>query len=209
MVSSGQVGGLALACVVLIAVPGPGVLFIIGRALTYGRAAALAGVVGNAVGSYCAAVCVAVGLGPLLERSALLLQMIKWVGALYLLWLGVQALRHAGTWAEINTPSPVRPRSSIRSGAVVGFTNPKTYIVFAAILPQFLDRSGGAIPLQMLVLAVVPVLIGLVLDSTWAVAAARARSWLAHSRERMRTLGRIGAFCMIGLGVSTALADAR
>lgn len=109
MVSTGQVIGLGLACAVIIIVPGPSVLFIIGRALSYGRRTALFSIVGNSVGSSLAAVCVSIGLGPFLQRSDLLFQTIKLLGAAYLVWLGVQAWRRGGHVPDPDdTPPPIR-----------------------------------------------------------------------------------------------------
>jgi threonine/homoserine/homoserine lactone efflux protein len=87
----------------------------------------------------------------------------------------------------------------------VGVTNPKTFIIFGAILPQFVDRSAGSVPAQMLVLAVVPVAIGLVTDTCWGLIAGQARDWLAGTPRRLAALGRIGGVSMIGLGVSVAV----
>jgi threonine/homoserine/homoserine lactone efflux protein len=109
VVSTGQVIGLGLACAVIIIVPGPSVLFIIGRALSYGRRTALFSIVGNSVGSSLAAVCVSIGLGPFLQRSDLLFQTIKLLGAAYLVWLGVQAWRRGGHVPDPDdTPPPIR-----------------------------------------------------------------------------------------------------
>jgi threonine/homoserine/homoserine lactone efflux protein len=207
MVSSGQLVGVGLACAVVIIVPGPSVLFIVGRALSYGRRTALLSILGNSVGSYLAAVCVSVGLGPLLQRSDLLFQVIKLLGAAYLLWLGVQAFRHAGQ--GLGTVDPAAPAQSslraVRTGVVVGITNPKTFIIFGAILPQFVDRAAGSVPAQMLVLATIPVAIGLVTDSCWGLIAGQAREWLSRTPRRMVMLGRIGGVSMIGLGLSVAV----
>lgn len=204
-------GALALACVLLIAVPGPSVMFIVGRALAYGRRTALAGVLGNSIGCYAAALCVAAGLGPVLERSDVLFLGIRWAGAGYLLWLGVQALRHArplpaGAAAPGTAESPWR---SVRTGLLVGLSNPKSFIVFAAILPQFVDVRAGHVPAQMMLLALVPILIGTVTDSAWAGAAGGARDWLAGSPRRMTALGRVGGLSMIGLGLSMAVTGRR
>lgn len=195
-----------MACGLLIVVPGPSVLFVIGRALSHGRRTALASVLGNTVGSYLAAVCVAVGLGPLLQRSDVLLQVIKFAGAAYLVWLGVQALRHSGTASRtVGLAPPSQPGwRSVRTGVIVGITNPKVFIIFAAILPQFVDRSAGRVAVQMLVLALVPLGVGLVTDTAWALAAGRARSWLSSTPGRTRALARVGGFSMIGLGISVA-----
>ena len=208
MVAPEQLIGLAAACALLIAAPGPSVMFVVGRALSYGRRTALASVVGNCTGCYLAAVCIALGLGPLLERSDVLFRVMRWAGAAYLVWLGVQALRHARPVAVGAGAGAVeRPWRSVRTGIVVGVTNPKSFIVFGAILPQFVDRGAGHVPVQMLVLGVVPILVGLVTDSSWAIAAGRVRHWLARSPRRMTAIGRVGGLSMIGLGLSLAVGD--
>lgn len=149
---------------------------------------------------------VAVGMGPLLQRSDLVLQVIKFAGAAYLVWLGVQALRHSGAALLTAAAAPqLQPGwRSVRTGVVVGITNPKVFIIFAAILPQFVDSSAGHVVVQMLVLALVPLTVGLVTDTAWALAAGRARSWLSSTPGRTRALARIGGLSMIGLGISVA-----
>nr|WP_179756729.1 LysE family translocator [Kineococcus aurantiacus] len=216
MIAASQVWGLAAACALLIVVPGPSVLFIVGRALSYGRNTALASVVGNAVGCYLVALCVALGLGALLTASTTVFHVLKYLGAAYLLWLGVQAVRHAGHGLHPATPAvPAdgrsttggRPWRSMRTGVVVAMTNPKPYIVFAAILPPFVDPAAGHVLRQLLVLALVPIVIGLVSDTVWALVAGRARTWLSGTPARLRTTGRVGGVSMIGLGVVLATTD--
>ena len=213
MVTIEQLVGLSAACFVLIVVPGPSVLFVVGRALSYGRGVALASVAGNTIGTYLVAVLVALGIGPLLERSVLLFDVIRLAGAAYLVWLGVSALRHARADARQATSAaaaPVGPPSrarAVRSGILVGLSNPKVFIVLAAVLPQFVDRAAGNVPAQMLVLAAVPVLIGLLTDSGWGLAAGAARSWFARSPERLVRAGQAGGAAMVGLGVSVALGN--
>lgn len=211
MVSPGQLIALALACAVLIAVPGPSVMFVVGRALSYGRRTALASVVGNSIGCYLAAVCIALGLGPLLQRSDMLFSVIKYAGATYLVWLGIQAFRHAQpVAADATAPAPAGSSwRSVRTGVLVGATNPKTFIIFAAVLPQFVNPDAGPVTAQMLQLALVPILIGLLTDSAWASAAGRARDWLALSPRRTTMIGRVGGLSMIGLGVSVAATGRR
>jgi threonine/homoserine/homoserine lactone efflux protein len=207
VVSSGQIVAVVLASVVIIVVPGPSVLFIVGRALSYGRRTALFSIVGNCIGSYLAAVCVSVGLGPLLQRSDVLFQTIKLLGVAYLMWLGVQGWRHAqhGTAAADPAAGVQRPWRAVRAGVLVGVTNPKAFILFGAILPQFVDRAAGAVPIQMLVLAVCPVVVGLVTDTCWGLLAGQSRDWLSRTPRRLRILGRIGGVSMIGLGLSVAV----
>jgi threonine/homoserine/homoserine lactone efflux protein len=171
----------------------------------------LASVVGNSAGCYAAAALVAVGLGPLLQRSDVLLMSIKWAGAAYLVWLGVQALRHAAPLAapEGSVGDLVPAWRSLRTGVFVGVSNPKVFLIFAAVLPQFVDSSAGHVPAQMLLLALVPVTIGVVTDSAWGLAASRARGWLSRSPRRATAVGRAGGLSMIGLGVSVALTGHR
>lgn len=202
---------MALACVVLIAVPGPSVLFVVGRALSHGRANAFASVLGNAIGCYLVGVAIAFGLAPLLERSELLFQTVKWAGILYLFWLGFQAIRHAGPVAD-GPEASVRvetPLAAVRAGAIVGLTNPKSFVLFTAIVPQFIAPSAGNTTTQILLLGIVPLLIGLITDTAWALAAGRARSWLGKSPRRMTTFGRAGGLSIIGVGVSAAVTGNR
>ncbi|MET3953247.1 threonine/homoserine/homoserine lactone efflux protein [Rhodococcus sp. OAS809] len=207
MVTATQIVAMALACVVLIAVPGPSVMFVVGRALTHGRSSALASVAGNAVGCYMVGAVIALGFGTVLERSEIVFNTIKWVGIAYLFWLGIHALRYARFSAEPSTEL-ARTESisgSARAGIVVGLTNPKSFVLFTAIVPQFIDPEAGNVPLQILLLGVVPLFIGLATDTSWALLAGRARTWLTKSPSSIVTFGRIGGLSIIGVGVSVAM----
>ena len=207
MVSAGQLLGFALASLVLIVIPGPGVLFVVGRALAHGRRTALATACGHAAGNYVVAACVAVGLGALLERSVTVFVVVKIAGALYLVWLGIHAIRQrkslAGAFAV--AAEPREGWRALRDGALVGITNPKAYILFGAILPQFVNRTAGSVPGQMLLLALVSVVIGAVSDCAWGVAASAVRSWFANSPRRFELVGGAGGLAMIGVGVTVAI----
>jgi len=207
MISSAQLAGYTIASVVLIVIPGPGVLFVVGRALAHGRRTAIATAAGHATGNYVVAACVAVGLGTLLERSAQVFFAVKLAGALYLVWLGVQAVRHRRSLAEALS-ADADPRAgwlALRDGFVVGVTNPKTFILFGAVLPQFVNRAAGHVPVQMLLLALLSVLIGVVTDSAWGLAASGVRAWFARSPRRFALVGGVGGLAMIGVGVTVAL----
>jgi threonine/homoserine/homoserine lactone efflux protein len=207
MFSTGQVLGFALASLVLIVIPGPGVLFVVGRALAHGRRSALATACGHAAGNYVVAACVAVGLGELLERSVQVFVIVKAAGALYLVWLGIHAIRHRKSLAEAMEVAGA-PRvgwRAARDGALVGITNPKAYILFGAILPQFVNRSAGHVPEQMLLLALISVTIGAVSDCSWGFAASAVRAWFARSPRRCEMVGGAGGLAMIGVGVTVAL----
>ena len=207
MISAGQLAGFVLASLVLIVIPGPGVLFVVGRALAHGRRTALATACGHAVGNYEVAACVAVGLGALLQRSASVFEVVKLAGALYLVWLGVQAVRHRKSLAEAfaATGEPRQGWRALRDGVVVGVTNPKSYILFGAVLPQFVNRAAGNVPGQMLVLSVFSVVIGVVSDGGWGFAASAVRNWFASSPRRFELVGGAGGLAMIGLGVAVAV----
>jgi threonine/homoserine/homoserine lactone efflux protein len=207
VVSTGQLLGFGLASLVLIVVPGPGVLFVVGRALAHGRRTALATALGHAAGNYVVAACVAVGLGALLQRSVEAFVIVKIAGALYLIWLGVHAIRHRKSLADamaVATP-PREGWRAARDGAVVGLTNPKAYILFGAILPQFVNRAAGDVPGQMLVLALVSVAIGAISDCSWGFAASAVRAWFARSPRRLEMVGGAGGLAMIGVGVTVAI----
>ena len=209
MISSGQLLSYALASLVLSVIPGPGVLFIVGRALAHGRRTAVATAAGHAVGNYVVAACVAVGLGSVLERSAQVFLAVKLAGAAYLVWLGVQAFRHraslAGAMSSSSRSQAGAGWRALRDGFVVGVTNPKAFILFGAILPQFVNRAAGRVPEQMLLLALVSVSIGLVSDSTWGLAASGVRAWFARSPRRFALVGGAGGLAMIGVGVAVVL----
>jgi threonine/homoserine/homoserine lactone efflux protein len=207
MISGGQLAGFVLASLVLIVIPGPGVLFVVGRALAHGRRTAVATACGHAVGNYVVAACVAVGLGSLLQRSASVFEVVKLAGALYLVWLGVQAVRHRKSLADAfaATGEPRQGWRAFRDGVVVGVTNPKSYILFGAVLPQFVNRAAGNVPGQMLVLSVFSVVIGAVSDCGWGLAASAVRSWFASSPRRFELVGGAGGLAMIGLGVAVAV----
>ena len=214
MVGLDQVIALALACVLLIVVPGPSVLFIVGRALTYGRATALATVVGNSLGTYLAAACVAFGLGPLLERSAMLFTAVRWAGAAYLIWLGVQAWRHARNAATTETTAAVGTALSwwhaVRAGTLVGITNPKTFIILAAVLPQFADRSsaGGVAP-QLLALGLAFATMTWAIFSVVALLSGALGGWM-RSRPRIANgLSWLTGGMLVALGLRLALPERR
>jgi threonine/homoserine/homoserine lactone efflux protein len=207
MVTMHQVLGFGLVALVLIAIPGPSVVFTVGRALTYGRAVALTTVVGNSLGLLMALVLVSFGLGDLVSTSDVAFEALKLAGAAYLVWLGIQAVRHRHG-IEV-TPDDAGPALSgtraLRQGFVVGFTNPKAYVIFAAVLPQFVDRDRGHGSLQMLLLGLVAFVIGLCSDSVWALLASQLRRWFNASPSRGRALGTVGGMSMIGLGLAVAV----
>jgi threonine/homoserine/homoserine lactone efflux protein len=209
MVTMHQAVAFGLVALVVIAIPGPSVVFTVARALTYGRAVALTNVVGNSLGLLAALVLVVLGLGEVVATSDVVYEVVKFGGALYLVYLGVQALRHRHgitvTKEGAGDVTPLRPVAALRQGFMVGFTNPKGYVMFVALLPQFLDRSRGHVSLQMLLLGLIAFTIGICSDSLWALLASQLRRWFNASPKRGRTLGTVGGMSMIGLGVAVAV----
>lgn len=211
MVSADALLGFTAAAFLLIVVPGPSVLFVISRGVALGRLAALVTVAGNALGIYLQVLAVAIGLGAVVERSVVALEVLKLAGAIYLIYLGVQALRQRRELATVlDAAGTLRPRRRIfREGFVVGVTNPKNIIFFTAVLPQFVDESGAPVALQMTVLGTIYVVIALVSDSVWGFIAGTARSWFARSPRRLELLGGTGGLVMLGLGLRVAISGRR
>jgi len=210
MVPADNLLAFAVAALVLIAVPGPSVLFVIGRALALGRKGGLLSVLGNAAGEVVQIAAVALGVGVVLAQSLLLFSVVKFAGAAYLVYLGIQAIRHRGSGPTAADPAnPSSTARVLREGFIVGATNPKSIVFFVAVLPQFVDYSAGAIPVQLGTLGAAFLLIALVSDSTWAFAAGTARHWFARSPRRIAALSTTGGVMMIGLGGTLALTGTR
>jgi threonine/homoserine/homoserine lactone efflux protein len=202
----------AVAASVIIAIPGPSVMFIVGRALAYGRRAAVLTVVGNTLGAYVQVSLVAIGIGLLLERSIVVFDALKLAGAAYLVFLGIQAVRHRGALEATLAGPPDPPRRGGRlvvQGFVVGASNPKSIVFLTAILPQFVSRGSGHVPAQILILGLVYAGIALLSDSLWGVAAGAFRSWFARSPRRLQLVGGVGGLAVIAVGVRLALTGRR
>ena len=202
-----SIAAFAALSFALIAVPGPSVTFVISRAVALGRRAAVLTVMGNAAGVYVQVVLVALGLGAVVERSVLAFTAIKLAGAAYLVWLGIDAIRHRRNLAAVlDATDTVKSRGSVfRDGFLVGIANPKAIVFFAAILPQYIDPAGAPAALQMSLLGLIFVGIALLSDSLWGIAAGTARQWFARSPGRLARLGGAGGLTMIGLGVHLAV----
>lgn len=207
MLPTDHLPAFVLVAVVLILVPGPSVLFVVARSLTLGPKAGIATVVGNAAGVYLQVIAVAFGLGTLVQESITVYTIIKFVGAGYLVYLGVQTFRHRGALAAA-LDAPVEPkvlRRILGDAFLVGVFNPKVIVFFMAVLPQFVDRSAGGLPVQLLLLGAIFCAIALLCDSMWALLAGAARSWLVSSPRRLSAIGGAGGLVIVGLGVGVAV----
>ena len=156
---------------------------------------------------------IAVGLGAVVAASAHAYTVLKVIGAGYVVWLGVQAIRHRGdarASLDAMDSAPVqsaRARQSLRVGFTVGVTNPKTIVFFVAFLPQFVNDAAGHTGLQLALLGLVFGAMCVASDSIWALAAGRARDWFARRPQRLDKLSVTGGVMMIGLGATMAAAE--
>ncbi|HEU5036818.1 MAG TPA: LysE family translocator [Nocardioides sp.] len=213
MPTTSQWLAFVVASALFIQVPGPSLLFTIGRALTVGRRDALLSVVGNAIGVTTQVMFVAVGLGAVVAASTEAYVVLKVCGAAYVIWLGVQAIRHradaraALVAVDHLTVARASALRSLRIGFTVGLTNPKTIVFFVAFLPQFVNEPAGHTGLQLALLGVVFGAMAACSDSVWALAASRARDWFARRPTRLDKLGVAGGVMMIGLGATLAATE--
>jgi threonine/homoserine/homoserine lactone efflux protein len=207
MIPASHLLTFALISFALILVPGPNVLFVISRSLMLGRAAGVATAAGGQIGIYVQVAAVAFGVGALVERSVAVFTVIKLAGAVYLVYLGIQGIKNRKKLSAVLESAAQRKtvRRIVYDGILVGVSNPKAIIFFLAVLPQFVDRPAGHVPEQMLLLGAIFLAIAVLCDSSWALAAGTARSWLARSPRRLELIGGTGGLVMIGIGASLAL----
>jgi threonine/homoserine/homoserine lactone efflux protein len=191
-----------ITALVVIVIPGPSVLCVVGRALAGGRRVAILTVVGNALGEYVQVIAVAFGIGALAEQSVAAFTALKLVGGAYLVYLGVRTFRERRSLAAaIAAPTAMHSdRRSFIQGVTVGVTNPKTVVFLAAILPQFVSRAGGDVPAQILLLGLIFAAIALLSDSMWALAAGGFRTWFARSPRRLELIGGAGGLAIVAVG---------
>ena len=200
-----------VAAILIILAPGPSVLFAIARAIAWGRATAIATVAGNALGMFSLSILIAFGLGPILEQSELAFISVQILGGLYLIYLGIDALRHSKVHAEdMINQGDTRPSAikSIKDGFWVGALNPKGLVFFAAILPQFLDKNSENLTAQLLIMGATFALLAFLGDGTWGVLAGTVRIWMAKSPIRLIRLRQLGGAVIVLLGIFTLISAA-
>ena len=198
-------GLFVVAALVLLLTPGPAVLYIVARSVEQGRLAGLVSALGVHAGTLVHVAAAALGLSALLVSSALAFNVVKYLGALYLIYLGVRKLAGWDQTAQGRALAPHSLRRLFAQGIVVNVLNPKTALFFLAFLPQFADVSKGAVGVQILVLGLVFVALGVISDGLYAVAAGTAGAWLRGGRL-LRAERYVSGSVFIGLGVTAALA---
>jgi len=195
-----------IATILIILAPGPSVLFTIARAIAWGRAAAVATVIGNASGMFLVSLLVAVGLGPLLQSSKLFYNGVQWAGGAYLIYLGYTAIAASKVDAHgMQKTEGAKPAfvTSIKNGFWVGVLNPKSVVFFAAILPQFVDQEKNNVTAQLIFLGTIFALIAFISDGSYGLLAGTVRQWLSGDIGRLIFMRRFGGGVMIALGLFT------
>jgi homoserine/homoserine lactone efflux protein len=187
--------------VVLYITPGPIVTLVVTTGARSGIRAALITVTGGVMGNAVLLACIAFGLSWILERSAEVFEVLRWVGAAYLMWLGIQAWRRADSADEIAQPGD---HLYAWRGFIVAITNPKTIAFFTAFLPQFVDPALPA-DRQLLVMCVTSVVLGGLIDAGWAIASGLGRAWFVRPKQK-KLLNRISGLVLIGGGIWLSLA---
>ena len=186
---------------VLVIVPGPIVTLVISTGATRGTRAALITVAGSTVGNALLISGIALGLSIIIQHTAMIFDYLRWIGAAYLVWLGIQAWRHAGEGAAM---APPRGHVYFRRGFLAAITNPKTIAFFTAFLPQFVDPALPASH-QLLVMCSVAITMAALTDCAWGVVAGAGRSFFLQ-RVSTKWLGRLSGTVLIGGGISLSLA---
>ncbi len=193
----------ALAALALIVIPGPAVLYIVAQSIGGGRSAGLVSALGVATGALVHVGFAILGLSAVLVASAEAFTVVKVVGAVYLIWLGISTLLNRGG-DRVGGHATVQGNTRLyRRGVVVNVLNPKTAIFFLAFLPQFIDPAGP-VRLQLATLGLVFVVLALASDAVWAIAAGAAAGMLRGSARFLRIQRRVSGTVYIGLGLATA-----
>ena len=197
------------AAIVLNAMPGPGVIYIVTRSIDQGRAAGLMSVLGVAVGAMIHTTAAALGLSALLLSSSIAFETVKYLGAAYLIFLGVQKFikrEDRVTTVEKEAPSKFRV---FYQGVLANTLNPKTALFFFAFLPQFVNISRGSVALQVLFLGLTFTLLGMCSDGSWALVASAAGNRLKRSTGFLRSQRYVAGSVYLGLGLATAFSGSR
>ena len=195
------------AAFVLLIVPGPTVLYIVARSIDQGRMAGVVSVLGVQVGTLFHVAAATLGISALLVSSALAFNVVKYLGAAYLVFLGVRTLLRRDEMHRQQTPERTQLSRAFWQGMVVNILNPKTALFFFAFLPQFVDPSRGSVALQVLVLGLILTIMGAVSDSMYALLAGTIGGWLRGNLRFLRVQRYVTGGVYIALGLTAALAS--
>jgi len=195
---------LLAACIIAV-VPGPGIFYVAARTLSGGKRAGIASTFGTALGGLVHVIAGGLGVSAIILASAQLFTVFKFLGALYLVWLGIRTIHEA----RVPLPERINPigaKRAFREGIVVEALNPKTATFFLAFIPQFLDPAAGYPALQFMTLGLISVALNTFADVVVVMMASTARSRLVGRRHLLQRIRQGSGLFIAGLGVSLALA---
>jgi threonine/homoserine/homoserine lactone efflux protein len=193
----------------LLVVPGPAVLYIVSRSIGHGRAAGLVSAMGITLGTFFHVAAAMLGLSALLASSALAFQFVKYIGAAYLIFLGILVLRGGDSGMLEAASGQPKLRNIFSQGVLVNLLNPKTALFFLAFLPQFVDPTRGHATLQIFELGVLFALLGWLSDSMWALLAGTVAGHLRANPRLRRVQRNVSGSALIALGVASAVSGAK
>lgn len=193
------------AALAIAAIPGPGIFYVAARTLSEGRASGFASTAGTALGGLVHVVAGSLGISAIILASAELFAVVKFIGALYLVWLGIKTFRSAGRTLSLES-EPVGDKRAFRDGVLVEALNPKTAAFFLAFIPQFLDAAGASPTLQFILLGVISVTLNTLADIVVVLMASTTRTQLIGRPQLMQRLTQGSGVFIAGLGLSLALA---
>jgi threonine/homoserine/homoserine lactone efflux protein len=201
----GTLAVFAAAAVALLVIPGPAVLYIVAQSIEHGRTAGLVSMLGVQTGGLVHVLAAALGLSALLVQSATAFNIVKFVGAAYLIFLGLRKLLTRTRFETTGERPPRRLDRLYRQGIVVNVLNPKTALFFFAFLPQFVDVDKGSVGLQIAILGFFFLLLATLSDGMYALAAGTASEWLRGNPRFLRAERWVSGTVLVGLGVTAAL----
>lgn len=208
MISLTQLMLFAVTSVVLIFTPGPDIIYVMTRGVAQGRKAALAAAAGFSLGNFVHIFFAVVGLSALLASSARAFQLVKWAGALYLVYLGVRMIRSKADLAA-GELQPLQGRTIFVQSIVANVLNPKVAVFFLAFFPQFLNKAQGSLPLQMLLLGTLFVVLTLICFGLVALCSGAIGAWLQSKPAIGSRLGRVAGSVLVLLGLRLAWPEVR
>ena len=193
------------ASLVLLIIPGPAVLYIVARSLEQGRLAGFVSTLGITFASVVHVIFASLGLSALILQSALMFNIIKYLGAVYLIYLGIKTLLSKSKPVKQVKIKPLELRQMFWQGFIVNMLNPKTAIFFLAFLPQFVDPANGSVAMQFIILGMIFVVLAISSDSIYAMAAGSAKNLLSKSERVVKIQKYFSSTVYIGLGIATGL----
>jgi len=205
MIEGSTLGVFAAAAFLLLITPGPAVLYIVTRSVEQGRRAGLISVLGICTGTLAHVAAAALGISAVIAASTGAFNVLRYLGAAYLIVLGIRTLSKRETAGGVIAMVPARDRRIFAQGVIVNLLNPHTALFFFAFLPQFVNPSKGAVPLQIVMLGLFFVLMSAMTDAVWAIGAGTAGEWIRGNRRFARAQRYVAGCALIGLGAAAAV----